>query len=141
MSEFNEMMAVNELVEPSLKHMRRKDVFTQKQAVENVLNLLGDEMSLEDLADLASQEYGRRVTPGRAYHFRCLWRKERDEDLKPVCQITGKTNVFDVIDIVKQALNRIGNFATANVWVEKAINKVHDLPAVVTLARKYVDVA
>jgi hypothetical protein len=63
-----------EVVDSAVRGSRRPDGFTQRQAVRNVLDLFGlDELRLEELRDLASQEYGRRITLGITLREKQEW--------------------------------------------------------------------
>jgi hypothetical protein len=71
--ELNLVYDAREVVDPAVRGQRRRDGFTQHQAVGLVLDVMGDDIALEDLRELASQEYGRTITLGITLRNKMEW--------------------------------------------------------------------
>lgn len=79
MSDLGAVLTELELVDPEVRGRKHPHGKTQRDAVMKVLEVFGDELTLEELAELASQEYGRRITLGNCLHAKWLLKRAAKE--------------------------------------------------------------
>ena len=91
-NDFRVVLQAKERVAPRLKNKRGR--VTQKRCVEEVLDQLGLDLPVEDISDLASQSYGRRITLGCALQHKYAILKE--------------LNIFEAINGLVQAKDAKG---------------------------------